>query len=291
MAQQVIVVGGGLAGLSAVHTLLERGANVTLIERNAFMGGNSTKATSGINAALTRTQVKEGVADSEDTFLRDTALSASKGASAEPYPLAVTLVKESAPSVHWLMDAFGLDLTILGRLGGHSQPRTHRGAAKFPGMTITMALMDKAEKIAEESPDRLRILTKAMAKELLKDGDAVVGVRYEKDGATAEAHGAVILATGGYGYDNTGLLKKYRPELGPIPTTNGAHCDGTGIKMVRLVLRASPPAARASATSSSSPDEPGRLISHLAPASEIYADPREFSTNPPHDRRRRPAAA
>jgi len=35
----VIVVGAGLAGMSAAHRLLERGYNVTLIEQNAFLGG------------------------------------------------------------------------------------------------------------------------------------------------------------------------------------------------------------------------------------------------------------
>jgi phytoene dehydrogenase-like protein len=30
---KVIVVGGGLAGLSAAHTLLERGANVLLLDK------------------------------------------------------------------------------------------------------------------------------------------------------------------------------------------------------------------------------------------------------------------
>ncbi len=45
---RVIVVGGGLAGLSAAHTVLERGGNVILLDKNAFLGGNSTKATSGI---------------------------------------------------------------------------------------------------------------------------------------------------------------------------------------------------------------------------------------------------
>jgi len=58
---KVIVVGGGLAGLSAAHTVLERGASVIVLEKNAFLGGNSTKATSGINGALTKTQVKLGI--------------------------------------------------------------------------------------------------------------------------------------------------------------------------------------------------------------------------------------
>ena len=58
---QVIVIGGGLAGLSAAHTVLERGGNVCVIDKNPFFGGNSTKATSGINGALTRTQINLGI--------------------------------------------------------------------------------------------------------------------------------------------------------------------------------------------------------------------------------------
>lgn len=34
---QVIVVGGGLAGLSAAHTLLERGANVLLLDKQPYV--------------------------------------------------------------------------------------------------------------------------------------------------------------------------------------------------------------------------------------------------------------
>src|SRR5712691_5246380 len=88
---QVIVVGGGLAGLSAAHTLLERGANVLLLDKQGcvsrpffflalpihpllfrFMGGNSTKATSGINGAGTQTQQDHGIADSAKIFFDDT---------------------------------------------------------------------------------------------------------------------------------------------------------------------------------------------------------------------------
>jgi len=57
MYNQVIVVGGGLSGLSAAHTVLERGGNVLVLDKNSFFGGNSTKATSGINGALTKTQI------------------------------------------------------------------------------------------------------------------------------------------------------------------------------------------------------------------------------------------
>merc|ERR1719329_1505773 len=48
-----------------------------------------------------------------------------------------------------------------------------------------------------------------------------------------QEHGPVILATGGFGADFTqqSLLAKYRPDLMHLPTTNGEHCTGDGIKM------------------------------------------------------------
>jgi hypothetical protein len=44
------------------------------------------------------------------------------------------LTGRSGEAVNWLQDKFGLDLSKVSRLGGHSQPRTHRGDAQFPGM-------------------------------------------------------------------------------------------------------------------------------------------------------------
>ena len=59
----VIIVGGGLAGLSAAHTVLQNGGNVVVIDKCAFLGGNSTKATSGINGSGTSTQAANGIQD------------------------------------------------------------------------------------------------------------------------------------------------------------------------------------------------------------------------------------
>ena len=49
-------------------------------------------------------------------------------------------------SQDWLVEKFNLDLSLVARLGGHSQPRTHRGKERFPGMTITYALIQMLEK-------------------------------------------------------------------------------------------------------------------------------------------------
>ena len=57
-ATEVIIIGGGLAGMTAAHTVLQAGGRVLLLDKSPFCGGNSTKATSGINAAGTRSQVR-----------------------------------------------------------------------------------------------------------------------------------------------------------------------------------------------------------------------------------------
>ncbi|EPS96269.1 hypothetical protein FOMPIDRAFT_1025451 [Fomitopsis schrenkii] len=227
---QVIVVGGGLAGLSAAHTLLERGANVLLLDKQPFMGGNSTKATSGINGAGTRTQQELGIPDTAKLFFDDTKKSARELARDD---LIRVLTGRSGDAVNWLQDKFGLDLSKVARLGGQSQPRTHRGNAQFPGMVITYAQMERLEDLAVSQPDRVKIKKKARVTKLIRDGDAVVGVEYVNNGKTETAYGPVILATGGYAADFTkdSLLKKYRPEFYDLPTTNGEHCTGDGHKL------------------------------------------------------------
>merc|ERR1719194_167006 len=230
--QQVVVVGGGLAGLSAAHTVLEHGINVVVIDKNAFFGGNSTKATSGINGAGTRSQRALKIEDSPEVFEGDTKRG---GASRED--LIKVLTHQSASGVEWLMDNFKLDLSLVSRMGGHSNPRTHRGKEKFPGMTITYGLMEKLEDIADEDEDKARILLKSTVKELIYKDSTVIGVKYEKDGKMFEEYGPVIVSTGGFGADfgDDSLLKKYRPDLLHLPTTNGEHCSGDGLKMAMAV--------------------------------------------------------
>nr|XP_019008521.1 fumarate reductase [Kwoniella pini CBS 10737]OCF47302.1 fumarate reductase [Kwoniella pini CBS 10737] len=228
---KVIIVGGGLSGLSAAHTVLERGGNVILLDKNSFMGGNSTKATSGINGAGTQTL---GIPDSAQKFFDDTKKSARELARDD---LIKVLTYKSGDAVNWLVEKFNLDLSKVSRLGGHSEKRTHRGGQQFPGMTITYALMEKLEDLAESSPDRVKVLKKAKVTKLLNEGDKVVGVEYEKDGQRFTEQGPVILATGGYAADFTGdsLLKKHRPEYYDLPTTNGDHCTGDGHKMAMAI--------------------------------------------------------
>jgi len=142
------------------------------------------------------------------------------------------LAGNSGPDVDWLMEVFGLDLSLLARLGGHSMPRTHRGKERFPGMTITYALIQMFEKCVENS-NKAKLVTKAKGTKLIMDGSKVVGCEYVKGGQTFKEMGPVIIATGGFGADfsSDSLLAKHRPDLMHLATSNGEHCTGDGIKM------------------------------------------------------------
>lgn len=153
--------------------------------------------------------------------------------------LVRVLTHNSGSAVEWLKNRFALDLSLVARLGGHSAPRTHRGKERFPGATITMALMEKLEQIIDEHPDLAQIRLKAHVKALLRnDKGEVIGVEYESpDGQKTQLHGPVVLATGGYAADFTdnSLLKKYRPDIYNLPTTNGDYSTGDGHKMILAI--------------------------------------------------------
>jgi flavocytochrome c len=226
-----LVVGTGVAGLTAALRLLDAGANVVLMDKERRTGGNSAKASSGINAVL-----PSGPADSVDAFAADTARSAKRPADG----LIGLLAASSADAVRWLMDRTGIDLSRVAQLGGHSSPRTHRPASGMVGSELTVALSRAVRKF--EATGQLRMMLGCRVTELRVDQSTgrVTGVSYV-DTSTGEqgfvaAHDTV-LATGGFANDrtNTSLLAKHRPDLVHFPTTNGPWATGDGMKMAMAI--------------------------------------------------------
>lgn len=221
----VIVVGGGLAGLSASYAALRAGAAVRLLERAEKPGGNSIKASSGINGAPTRFQKGP-----DSTFYSDTVRSAgARLAKADAYStnfkksdreaLISKLTGSSAQAIDFLVDEIGVDLSVVAQLGGHSFPRTHRGGGKLPpGAAIVTTLMEKLK----QNPN-FELHTGCEVKKLLTATGStrkVTGVEYTKAGSASTLQGAVVFSTGGFAGDTWGLLKKYRPDLAGLPSTN-----------------------------------------------------------------------
>ncbi|KAI0136936.1 flavocytochrome c [Xylariales sp. AK1849] len=217
----VIVVGSGLAGLSAAYEALTAGACVHMLDRAPKPGGNSIKASSGINGAGTRFQRAAGVIKDE-LFYEDTIRSAGQrfreakeGDGVDRRALVTMLTSRSESAVNWLVDEFGIDLSVVAPLGGHSVARTHRGAKSTPGFAIVSAIL---KKLGENS--NFQLTNGAEVSSLEVADDAVKGVRYVHEGETHGLQGAVVFATGGFAGDATGLLAKYRPDLAGLPSTN-----------------------------------------------------------------------
>lgn len=212
-----------------------------MVDKMPFLGGNSVKATGGINAAHTKQQRALGIQDSPESFEQDTAKSA--GDRVRPALVHVLCGKSSA-AVEWLSDKYDLDLNTVGLMAGVSAPRCHRGRERFPGFTITYRLIERLEEIAQKQPERARILTRSRAVKLIQEKGKVVGVTIVgKDGKELNEYGPVILATGGFGADfsaNSLLAQSHpdsqfwpreRPPILSLPTSNGEHCTGDGLKM------------------------------------------------------------
>jgi flavocytochrome c len=225
---KAIIVGSGLAGLSAASTLVSHHIPVILLDRAAKPGGNSIKASSGISGAPTRFQ--DQTDDSVNLFAADTVRSAGSvftqdGEAERRETLVRELTGESAGAIEWLVNEMGVDLSHTAQLGGHSRARTHRGKGKVPpGFAIVSALL----KGLQGNP-LFELRGKSEVVQILRDERGKVnGVRYRRSGVEdGSLEGPVIFAAGGFAGDTEGLLKEYRPDLAHFPSTNdtrpGAH--------------------------------------------------------------------
>ncbi|KAL0075481.1 FAD binding domain-containing protein [Phycomyces blakesleeanus] len=228
----VIIIGGGLAGLSAAIEAHANGARVILLEKEARIGGNSIKASSGINT------VEPLNNDTVELFEEDSIISG--GGLSDP-TLVHKLVTESQDAVKWLIEQSkdSLDLSLVSRCGGHRVGRTHRCKPGENGRPVPVgwAIIETLKKRL----DGVEVKTGTRVLEILKNASGrVTGVRVITDGEEEEIDAeAVILASGGFG-GQTGelqgdgkesLLHHYAPQLVNLATTNGPWANGDGVRL------------------------------------------------------------
>ncbi|MDO4690577.1 MAG: flavocytochrome c [Fusobacterium sp.] len=222
----VVVIGGGGAGITAAIAAHEKGAKVILLEKTALLGGNTNYATAGINAAGTKIQKKLGVEDNAQLFIDDT-LKGGKGINNKE--LVKVLAEDSNDIIDWLVER-GVDITEITSTGGQSVKRTHRPTG---GSAIGPAVIGGLSKVLDNEKIDVRISDKAI--EIIKKDNKVVGVKVSgKDGEYIITAKAVIVATGGFGA-NSEMVAKYNPALKGFGTTNNPAIVGEGIQMVEKV--------------------------------------------------------
>ena len=196
----VIVVGSGIAGLTAALRLRQRVDRVLLVTKTVLSEGSTQWAQGGIAAAL-------DPADSADEHLHDTLVAGAGLCDAEAVRI---LVSEGPARVRELV-ALGTEFDrgpdgeiSLTREGGHHRDRIAHAGGDATGKEISRALIAALHAVRDDPG--IEVLEHALVVDLLQDKAArVCGVTLhvigegQIDGVGAARARAVVLATGGIG--------------------------------------------------------------------------------------------
>ena len=235
----LIIIGGGLAGLTAAYESNMKSnisLNIALIEGLSDIGGNSNRATSGINLLETEPQRRKNIIDNYTIFYQDTMKS---GKNINDPLLVSTFINGTKTLYDYYTNNFDIDITLLGQLGGHSVARTHRPTDS--NFVIGSYLISKVSQVVKNS-NKITIYYNSTLTELLKNenNNEVYGLKYKRNNESTDNKiycDAIILTSGGYGHDfgDDGLLKEFVPEYMNFPTTNGEQTIGSGVKLGRKI--------------------------------------------------------
>lgn len=206
LSADVVVVGGGGAGMSAAVRAAELGAKVVLLEKNAFVGGGAAFA-EGLFGIQTEWQREKNyglsIAHAAEYLQRfDHFMSDGK--------LRRIYLEQSAGTLDWLSQH---DITFEAIQVSPSETLTWHVVGKYKGQNhgaaYIAALKDHADKLG------VKTLVKTPATELIMKDGRVAGVKAKgKSDTYTISSPNVILATGGFG-DNPELVKKllgYDPD-------------------------------------------------------------------------------
>ena len=231
----VVVIGGGGAGLAAALSALESGAKkVVVLEKLGYLGGSTQVSGGAFNAVDDKRQKAQGIVDSKPIFFEATMRGGHFVGNPE---LVHYLTYNATDAVAWL-EKEGVEFRDkIGSATGSLGQRSHYGK-KPAGWAYTSVF----EKRLADYGDRVEILTDTPAEHLIVKDGRVVGVkaiRYGKQPVTVNAASTVI-ATGGFGANipmrqqvNTGVWKEVSLDK-RIGTTNiNGAAQGKGIELGR----------------------------------------------------------
>jgi L-aspartate oxidase len=181
----VVVVGGGAAGLYSALTAADAGSRVAMVSRKPLSESSSFWAQGGLAAAI-------GPDDSPEQHVEDT-VAAGRGACRRS---AAELLAREAPGVVWELQRRGVHFDLLpdeslslALEGGHSRRRVVHAGGAATGRRITERLAELAAR-----DDRTEVIEKTSALALWSDGTRCHGVITDAGPMRAKA---TILATGG----------------------------------------------------------------------------------------------
>ena len=223
LSADVIVVGGGGAGMAAATRLAQLGKSVILVEKSGFLGG--AISVSGGNQVVmgSQLQVDNGVADdSVESMVADFE---ANGANKNNKEILTLFAENVGATTDWLVANCGITFEEgLHQLGEYSHNRELAYTGGGAGFAEAM------RKAVEEAG--VQVLLNTKAESLIADNGTVTGVKAaSSDADYTLTAGDVVLATGGYGANKDMLTDEMKSALyyGPASST------GEGIQMAQAV--------------------------------------------------------
>jgi predicted oxidoreductase len=203
----VIVVGAGIAGLSAALEAERAGARVLLIDRNSVAGGHAVMA-GGFALVDTALQRTKGYRDSPDIAFRDFM---AWGEDSDAW-WARTFAEQSGEQVYEWLTAMGVQFAMILDTPEDTVPRFHftRGAAINAVLPLIRAALERG---------RIEFLPNTRVSGILRRDGIVSGVRTvntRTGGKRLYRAGAVVLTTGGY-QGNIEKVRETWPATTPPP--------------------------------------------------------------------------
>lgn len=194
---EMVVIGGGPAGLAAAVSAAEKGVSVILLEKRGATGGNGVRSV-GTFATDSPVQHRANIIATADEFFRKTMSWAHWRVNPR---IVRAFMDRSGDSIRWLEEK-GLRFQCIPLYPGQNPLVWH--SAEGRGAEVMRVLADECKRLGVE------VLLNTPAKKILtgKKGE-VTGVLAEGKGEEIEiATQCVFIATGGFG-GNRELLKKY----------------------------------------------------------------------------------
>ncbi|HRX88017.1 MAG TPA: FAD-dependent oxidoreductase [Steroidobacteraceae bacterium] len=228
-AWDVIVVGGGNAGLPTAIFAAQRGARVLIIEAAGQIGGTLFLSTGQMSAAGTKLQRARGITDTPQSHYDDIMRISDNSADPELVRLAVD---HAAPVFDWLTDHGFAVLPGHPVTGTTHDPYSHARYAWGPegGRSILNVLSAQLAPLLANG--RVKILTQTKVTELLQQGDGtvtgVVAASASGDRQRYLAH-QTVLTCGGY-TNNPGMYERLEGAKTYSRATY-PHSLGAGIEL------------------------------------------------------------
>ncbi len=232
LTADVIVIGGGGAGLASAVSATQNGASVIVIEKMGAVGGNTIVCGGIYNCPDPGLQEPEGIEDSPEFYAQQTWEGGDKIANKD---LVDVLCFNAYDGLQWLK-SMGMQFSDkISQGAGALYPRTH-GSLDSMGTGYIKTYM----KVLGDQGDKVQVLTSTKGESLITDSTGrVIGVNATNpDGSplTLHANKGVVIATGGFSA-NVEMRQQYNtsgkwPELGSnVMTTNTPGITGDGIIM------------------------------------------------------------